>query len=124
MSTRRGIALALLLALGAAPAAGQKATEIYIPIGESPGLSGVSTLVGRVDAAYPERGLLTVAASDGMYEVAVTQATRIWLDRANLGLTNTVGTLADCRPHMTVEVKMREDGAAADWIKLLILPAP
>lgn len=123
MSARRGVAIALLLgaALAGAPAGAQRATEQFIPVGRSPGLSGVTTLVGRVEAVDAGRGVLTVSAPDGRHEVAVSDATRIWLDRSQLLRTNETGTLSDCRPQRTVEVKLTEDGAA-DWIKVRMPP--
>lgn len=116
MSTRICVAIALLLAtpLWTTPAPAQKATEQYIPVGRSPGLSGYATLVGRIEAVDAKLRILTVSGR----EVVVADATSIWLDRTSLGLTNTRGALADCRRGLTVEVKLADDGRAADWIKV------
>lgn len=38
-------------------------------------------------------------------------------------LTN-IGNAQDCRQHLTVEVKLDEDGPAADWIKVQMATAP
>ena len=121
------VAIALLLTapLGAPLAAhAQKATEQYIPVGRSPGLSGESTLVGRIEAMDVGQRSLTVAGPQGRREIAVSDATTIWLDRTALGLTNTPGTLADCQAQRSVEVKLDDDGRVADWIKVRMSTSP
>jgi hypothetical protein len=74
-----------------------------------------------VDPAYRR---LSVGGPQGSREVSVTDATQIWLDRTQLGLTNTEGSLSDCRPQQQVEVKLADDGRTAVWIKVRMPDAP
>jgi hypothetical protein len=124
MSPRLQPALWLLTAaaLASAPVSAQQATERFIPLGQSPGLSAGKTLVGRVTSADIGRGVLMLSTPGGLREVAVTGTTRIWLDRTHLGETNVRGALKDCEPTLAVEVKLAEDSATADWVK--VRPAP
>lgn len=121
------LATLLLAALaGAAPAAlAQKSNEIFIPIGQSPGLSGKLTLIARVASADPAAGSLTVVDADGAaVTVGTTAKTQIWLDRSKLQQRNRPGTLADCRRDLIVEVKYRDNdarAAVAEWIKVQAL---
>lgn len=128
MPTRARIAIALLIAAACwiAPAYAQKATERYVPVGRSPGLSGQQTIVGTIQAVYVDERAMVVVGPRGMREVSVTDSTWIWLDRTELGRTNLTGTLADCRPGRTVEVKFEEAewGRAAEWIKIRIAETP
>jgi hypothetical protein len=98
-----------------APAAAQQATERYVPIGRSP---GVSTVMGSVESVDAGAGRLTLHAATGSRQVEVSDATHIWLDRSALGETNQVASLADCRVGADVEVKLAADGHTADWIKI------
>lgn len=126
-STRKLFAALLTLALAAAtpPTLAQKSNEIFIPVGQSPGLSGKVTLIARVVSADPAAATLTVAGADGAaVDVATTPKTHIWLDRSKLQLRNRVGTLADCRRDLTVEIKYRDNDArtaVAEWIKVQAL---
>lgn len=125
--TAKRMSAVVLLAMGVltAPAAlGHPATERYIPIGKSPGLSGKLTYMGKV-GSVDARGR---SVSGESWSAAVTERTRIWLDRSKLRETNTVGSLDDLKAGRLVEVKYlgREAGqrrGAAEWIKVEI-PAP
>jgi hypothetical protein len=98
----------------------QEATERFIPIGESPGLSGKHTMLGEIQAVDNEGRTLTVAANGQTYSVAVTTFTRIWIDRSQQQQPALTGTLADCRRGLQVEVKLEDDEQerVADWIKI------
>lgn len=118
----------LLARLGAAlvfasSASAQQATEQYVPIGRSPGVSGVSSVMGTVESASPTAGRLSLRTELGEREVEVGDTTRIWLDRSAQGESNRSAALRDCRPGDLVEVKLAADGRRADWIKIRA-PAP
>ena len=103
----------------------QKSNEIFIPIGQSPGLSGKFTLIARVVSADPAAGTLTVADATGAaVTVSTTAKTTVWLDRSKLQLRNRTGTLADCRRDLSVEIKYRDNDprtGVAEWIKVQVL---
>ncbi len=122
----------LLAALAGAPLArGQEATERYIPIGQSPGLSRQYNYLGPIDAVDPENRTLTIAGPSGPRVVKLTERTRIWLDRSMLESTSSSGSFADCLLGRRVEVKYEDPARRelADWIKVQITrpegaPAP
>jgi hypothetical protein len=112
----------LTLTVMATSARAQKATEMYIPVGKSPGLSGVHTAVGTIDSLDVLRGTMTVADSNQTYLVRFTDATKIYLDRSPAGQQNTAGKISDCRKYAVVEVKFRGNkvGDVAEWIKVRV----
>lgn len=113
-------------------AAAQKATEIYIPIGKSPGLSGRQTIVGRVTSMSDRDHTITVQAPGRSWTGAVTKETNIYLDRSSLRLTNLYGSFADCPDGALVEIKyaVAKDGAkdkerpVIEWMKIQVTQAP
>lgn len=117
---RRSIATALVLAVLTAGAYGQEAAERYIPIGQSPGVSGISSYVGPVQDVSPGAGTLTVVEGGVTRIVKVTDRTRIYQDYSAEQRSNRIGRLADCRPGQTVEIKFVDAAARseAEWIKV------
>ena len=111
----------LALALPATLAA-QKATEMYVPIGQSVGLSGRHTLIGRIAAAdAASRSLRLDGGATTPAGVRVDERTVIWLDRSGLRQPNSYGSYADLQPGRRIEVKfVGNDRAAgtAEWIKV------
>ena len=120
----RFLSLAIVIgALGnAAQAIAQEATEMYIPIGQSPGISSKTTVIGTVQALNAAARTVTVAGSSGAQTFEVTEKTRIWLDKSALRQANQGGSLADLRQGRRVEVKPLPAGAksGADWIKVQV----
>lgn len=115
--------IALLIGLTAGlprPATAQEATERFIPLGQSPGLSGLHTTIGVVQDGDYETGRITVAADGRSHRVQVTERTRIWIDRSAFKLPALTGAIEDCRQGLKVEVKYEDeqDRVAADWIKV------
>ena len=110
-------------ALGSAlEAFAQEATEMYIPIGQSPGVSNKTSVVGTVQALNAAARTLTVTGPSGPRTFAITDKTRIWLDRSAGKQTNRSGSLADLQQGRRVEVKRLTAGAksGADWIKVQV----
>ena len=101
---------------------GQLTTERFIPVGRSPGISGVRSYIGDVERVEVEGRTCTVSGPQGSRTIKVTTRTRIWLDRSEQRLPNTVGTLWDLQPGRRVEVRYVDDEAkgAADWIKVVV----
>jgi hypothetical protein len=123
----RYLVLALAVAaLASAPAAhGQEATEMYIPIGQSPGLSEKSSLIGSLESVDRGRRMVTVSTPSGAKTVALTERTTVWLDRSLEKQPNRSGTMADLQPGRKVEVKLRkgEPKPVAEWIKVQVAGA-
>jgi hypothetical protein len=123
----RYLVLALAVAaLASAPAAhGQEATEMYIPIGQSPGLSEKSSLIGSLESVDRGRRMVTVSTPSGAKTVALSERTTVWLDRSLEKQPNRSGTMADLQPGRKVEVKLRkgEPKPVAEWIKVQVAGA-
>jgi hypothetical protein len=104
---------------GANPAYGQKATEQFIPIGKSPGLSGKYTWVGTIEQFDEQKKSLTVKTESGSKTLTVTDQTRIWLDRSKARLSNINGGFADLKKDRRVEMKYIKDRESElEWIKI------
>lgn len=121
--------IGVLLGGGTPHAHGQKATEMFIPLGQSPGLSYKVTVIGRIAAVSPPARTVTVAGPARTWEAEVTDRTKIWLDRSKLRLPSQKGTFADLRKERLVEVKYEDDGrrgrGPAEWIKVEVTePGP
>jgi hypothetical protein len=126
--SKRTLALVLGLAATSASApvaAAQEATEVFIPIGKSPGVSKQQTVTGTVDTADEKGRTLRITAPPGAITVAVTDKTRIFRDKSALKQPNEVGVFADLQKGRTVEVKVEpgEGQRRAEWIKVRITDA-
>jgi hypothetical protein len=111
-----------LLVLGASGALGQRSTEMFIPIGQSPGLSGKTTVIGTINEIKAQEQILTCTYGAGTISTRITPKTRIWLDRSKSKLQNLAGAFKDCTKGRLVEVKFinnnKRDGGDADWVKV------
>jgi hypothetical protein len=98
----------------------EKATELYIPLGQSPGLSGKYLATGRIEQVNSQDNTLTMSSGSGTYTVKVSEHTMIYLDRSKMGQSNLYGSFADCKQGMMLEVRFEKDerGRPAEWIKL------
>lgn len=118
----RYVALTILtLAVGRAGAAfGQEATEMYIPIGQSPGVSNKTSLLGTIQAVDLKNRTLTVSSSKGARTVKITKRTQIWIDQSQKKQPNRACALTELRPGRKVEVNLGTGNptAVAKWIKV------
>ncbi len=116
-----GVALAALC-WGVSPLGAQEATERFIPIGQSPGISGTYAYLGDVVAVDAAGKTVTVRGPAGDRTIAVSERSRIWLDRSALRQSNLTGTFADIQVGRRVEVKYEdpERREKADWIKVAV----
>ena len=117
--------LGVLLALPASALFAQYTTEEFVPIGASPGVSNIHSIIGKIGTVNQENGSLTVSDSSGVtYLVTNLKGVSIWLDRSKTKGKNEVGSLADLQPGRTVEVKYKGDptnrgtSLTADWVKV------
>jgi hypothetical protein len=100
----------------------EKAAELYIPLGQSPGLSDEYNLIGKIDAVDNQNRSLAVAGSAGRFIVHTTEDTLIFLDKSRLRQPNRYGTFSDLKPSLMVEVRFEagKRHRPAEWIKLQI----
>ena len=114
------ISLIVFLLVSVSSASAEKSTELYIPIGNSPGLSGIYTIIGNIDRVDLQNRTLVLSTASDSYAIEVTERTFIYLDKSKARLSNTHGTLADCQTGDTIEVKWEDDDPAqpAEWIKV------
>ena len=110
------------LALGFTQVAGQITTERYIPVGQSPGLSGVVTFVGQIESVDAQGRSYTVQNEAEARTVRLDDRTHIWLDRSSLRQASATGSASDLRTGVTVEIRYRDDdrGEPADWVKVAV----
>lgn len=109
----------LVLLLAAPTVAAQQTTERFIPIGQSPGISGKLSMLGTVHAFDASSGNLQVDGTDGRKTYRLTAQTRIWIDRSATRQASLVGDRGDLASGRLVEVMhRRDDPQLADWIKL------
>jgi hypothetical protein len=98
-------------------AAAQLETELYIPIGKSPGISQVKSRIGRVQSLAAAGNGMTVLVEDQPVFVAFDKTSKIYLQYTAPGQRNRLGTYADCQADRTVEVYVGDDGKLR-WIKV------
>ncbi len=98
---------------------GQQTTERYIPIGQSPGISGKYSYIGEIVSVDAAAHTIVVASDRGRMSIQMTPDTKIWLDRSGMKQTNTIGSYADCEVGRRVEVMhVRDDESVAAWVKI------
>lgn len=115
-------ALVVALLFSSSYAHGQKATERYIPIGQSPGVSGKYTSLGALSNVDARARSITIADAAGPKTVKITDTTRIWLDRSKMRQSSLTGKFSDLVKGRRVEVKYQYpgDGKIAEWVKVEI----
>lgn len=98
---------AVIFCLLCAVCEAQKSTELYIPIGKSPGLSiAGKTITGTVTKV--DGDTITV----GAHTIRITADTKIFLDRSQAKLTNLYGAKQDIKVGVFVE------GYLSEWLKI------
>jgi hypothetical protein len=120
-----GLAVIVLLVGGVSHASAQEQTERYIPVGESPGMSGKYSYQGAIVAFDSATRTITVRGPEGTRDIKLSDKTRIWLDRSALKQTNVRGSAADLTVGRTVEIKFMDYDKmeSCDWIKVAVTSA-
>jgi len=117
-------AAVLLVVSVAAPGSAypQKATEQFIPLGQSPGVSGKLTWIGEIVGTDIPQRTLSIGGAQAAHTVKITEKTRIFLDRSKLKQTNLTGTFADLQKGRRVEVKYGDPvlKQETEWVKVEI----
>ena len=111
-------ALVLLCAISESYA--QKATEIFIPVGQSPGVSGIYSVIGKISDVKTDDNSLSMSNASGSYTVKIAEKAQIWLDRSKLKMTNKPGSFSDLKNNLTVEVRFEDKEHKEDvkWVKI------
>jgi hypothetical protein len=122
MIARLTLLVGLAAATVAAPANAQRTTEQFIPLGKSPGVSGIMAYMGTLSGVNPTAKTVTISGPQGEITLQVTASTWIWLDRASQRRPTTAGKLTDLKVGWTAEVKYLdpEKKKGAEWIKVAV----
>ncbi len=117
-----GLGIALWLVGASFTAHGQKMTEQFIPIGQSPGVSGkYYSSIGEIAEVNAAAQTVTIADPAGPRTVRISEKTHIWLDRTKLKQPNITGRFADLQKGRRAEVKYGDaDRQVAEWVKVEI----
>lgn len=104
--------LIVILCLVSFACLAQRATELFIPIGKSPGLSREGkTIIGKVSAA--DNKTVTVSGRS----VHVVDVSEVYLDRSAARKQNTYGKFDDIKTGTSVEIYAPVNSVAV-WIKI------
>lgn len=111
---KTGLIITLLCSISLAH--GQQATEIFIPLEQSPGLSSKYTYVGKIDSIDKKRRTIKT----GGHTIKVTGNTKVWLNHTKLKRTNQVGRFADLKQGQRIEIKYLDPDRkqVAAWVKV------
>lgn len=118
LTVRTGLMFAALI-LAANTSHGQQATEVYIPIGESPGVSTTSSLRGKISRLDYTSNNIELLDGGRTKTVHVSDATRYYLDRSGYGKKSETGNMQDCKVGREIEVNVAENGDVT-WIKIKV----
>ncbi len=113
-----GAMVLLLAVLG--PAQAHQATELYIPLGQSPGISNKVTHIGAIESVDAQSRSITVSGRT----VSIGQETEIYVDRSLLKQRSVTGSFSDLQTGRQVEIRYQDDAArrGARWVKVQIAP--
>ena len=100
-------------------AAAQQATEVYIPIGQSPGISVNKSVIGSISNVEYQRYRMTISADDKKTIVTMTPKTRYYVDKNNVKQRNETGSIDDCEVGRRAEAYIDKDGNAV-WVKISV----
>jgi len=122
-TTQKGLMIAFSMLVSAAMAASvQEATELFIPIGQSPNLSNKVTVMGTIESADTAEKTIVVKTDSGSATAAITEKTRIYVDRSRRNERNRDGTFEDLKAGARVEVlyegRARAASGLAEWVKV------
>ncbi len=99
-----------------APALAQEATDVFIPIGQSPGLSKEGkTIMGTVFQANRD-GRLSIVRDEQFFVIRTDDKTKFYIDRSHLRQPNSYGKFGDLKAGAFVEVY--SPTGVARWVKV------
>lgn len=111
------IFLATLFLIVGNTALSQQATEVYIPIGKSPGVSGRDSVIGSISSVDHERYRMTISVAGEMRIVKMSKATRYYVDKTRTRKQNKTSSFEDCEVGQRIEAYVDDDGNAV-WVKI------
>ncbi len=122
-TTRHGLSIAFSALVSAGVAAGvQQATELFIPIGQSPDLSDKVTVIGTIESVDASGKTIVVKTGSDSAAAAITDKTAIFVDRSRRKESNRYGTFDDLKTGARVEVlyegRARAASGPAEWVKV------
>lgn len=117
MNRTRTIFLATLFLIIGNIALAQQATEVYIPIGESPGVSERDSFIGSISSVDHERYRMMISVAGETKMVTMTPATRYYLDKTRARKQNKTTRFEDCEVGQRIEAYVDDDGNAV-WVKI------
>jgi len=125
--TTQSLATALsVFALIGVAAGAQEATEMFIPIGQSPALSKTATVIGTIESVDAEKRTIVVRSDGGSATATISEKTRIFLDRSRRKEPNRYGAFEDFEEGARVEVlyegRTRAASGPAEWVKVEVPP--
>ena len=122
LKNRKAWVLTILLCAVSFCLHAQKETEVFIPIGKSPGVSAKYSVIGKMEMVKASDSTINIRQEAAVKSMRMTADTEIYLDKSKLKLQNKKGTWADIKPGLTVEVKYIDNkpGNPVEWIKVLI----
>lgn len=95
----------------------QKATEVYIPIGDSPGISKSETMFGTIDRLNYEARSMELVVESGNKTILLSEKTIYYIDRSTYRKKSETGDMRDCKVGLLIEVRAADDGTA-EWVKI------
>jgi hypothetical protein len=124
---QQGLSVAFSMLVGAGMAVGaQEATEMFIPIGQSPALSKTATVIGTIESVAADKRTIVVKSEGGSATVTLTEKTKIFLDRSRRKEPNRYGAFEDLEKGARVEVlyegRTRAAAGPAEWVKVEVPP--
>jgi len=120
MISRLALLAGLAALMFAAPASAQRTTERFIPLGKSPGVSGVTAYMGTISAVDASRRTVTITGPQGATTIKLSDSTKIWVDRSGQRQPTAAGKLTDLQVGWMAEVKYLDPAKkeGAEWIKV------
>ena len=118
LSVKAGTITAVMI-LASNVAHGHEATEVYIPIGSSPGVSKTSSLLGKISRLDYETGNIELSDTKGPKSVSVASSTLYYLDRSKYGKKSETGNMQDCKVGRYIEINVTDTGDVK-WVKIQV----
>jgi len=100
----------------------QKETEVFIPLGKSPGVSNKYSVIGKVETVNINDSVIIITQDANIKTCKINSRTEVYLDKSNLKLTNTKGSFADIKKGQLVEAKYKDNKPSdvIEWFKVKI----